>query len=241
MVHIIAVSLCQGDKFMVRIKSMLLTNHNRPKKKIIKLKGIVIHWTANTDVGADALANRNYFNTTNAFASTHYIVDDKQIIRCIPDDEIGYHVGARKYSSLGNDIREGSISPNYFLLGIEMCVNQDGDWNKTYKSTIELAAHLLKKHSLTIDNLYRHYDITGKNCPKMMLEEEPWSEFKMGVARELQQVRVMVNGSYLELDAFIRNGVTYAPVRAVAEALGANVQWDSLNRIVSITTGDNIS
>ncbi|HYE10647.1 MAG TPA: N-acetylmuramoyl-L-alanine amidase, partial [Patescibacteria group bacterium] len=176
---------------MVRIKSMLLTNHNRPKKKIIKLKGIVIHWTANTDVGADALANRNYFNTTNAFASTHYIVDDKQIIRCIPDDEIGYHVGARKYSSLGNDIREGSISPNYFLLGIEMCVNQDGDWNKTYKSTIELAAYLLKKHSLTTDSLYRHYDITGKDCPKMMLEEGPWSEFKVSVARELQQVRIM--------------------------------------------------
>lgn len=221
---------------MVRIKSMLLTNHNRSKKKLIKLKGIVIHWTANTDAGADAVANRNYFNTTSTWASTHYIVDDKQIIRCLPDDEIGYHVGSSKYTRLWNDIREGSQSPNYFLIGIEMCVNRDGDWDKTYDSTIELAAYLLKKHGLTAHNLYRHFDITGKDCPKMMLEDEAWSAFKVKVTRELLQVMVMVNGEHLELDAFIKNDVAYAPVRAVAEALGAKVQWDNPNRTVVITT-----
>jgi N-acetylmuramoyl-L-alanine amidase len=221
---------------MIRIKSMLLTNKNRPKKKLIKLKGLVIHWTANTDAGADAVANRNYFNTTSTFASTHYIVDDKQIIRCLPEDEIGYHVGSSKYARLGNEIREGRYSPNYFLLGIEMCVNSDGDWDKTYNSTIELAAYLLKKHGLTAENLYRHYDITGKECPRMLVEEDAWNEFKVKVTRELLQVRVMVNGEYLELDAFIKNDIAFAPVRAVAEALGAKVQWDDANRTVVITT-----
>lgn len=221
------------------IKNMLLTNHNRPKKKLVKLKGVVIHWTANTNPGADAVANRNYFNTTSNWASTHYIVDDRQIIRCLPDDEIGYHVGSTNYTRLADELREAKYSPNYFLLGIEMCVNEDGDWNRTYNSTVELAVYLLKKHGLTVNNLYRHYDITGKNCPKMMLEENAWNEFKAKVASELLQVQIMVNNNYLNVEAFIKDNITYAPVRAVAEALSAKVEWDNVNRTVVITTADN--
>jgi len=221
---------------MVIIKNMLLTNHNRPGKKIIKLKGIAIHWTANTDAGADAVANRNYFNSTGNYASTHYIVDSKQIIRCLPDDEIGYHVGASRYTELGNSIREGK-SPNYFLLGIEMCVNSDGDWNKTYTSTISLAAYLLKNHGVTVDNLFRHYDITGKECPRMMLEEKPWNEFKAAVAAQLQPVRIKVNGEYLMVDVFMKGDTVYVPVRAIAEAAGAKVDWEAGSRTVLIDTG----
>lgn len=221
---------------MVMIKNMLLTNHNRPGKKIKKLKGIVIHWTANTDTGADAEANRNYFNTTGSYASTHYIVDSKQIIRCIPDDEIGYHVGAARYTELANSIREGNASPNYYLLGIEMCVNKDGDWNKTYEATVGLTAYLLKKHALSVDDVYRHYDITGKACPQIMLEEDSWNEFKSRVAIQLLPVRIQINGKYLAVDAFIKDDMTYAPVRAIAESLGAEVDWDETRRTVIITT-----
>ena len=56
---------------MIPITQALLTNHNRPKFKLKKLKGIVIHWTANTNPGANALANRNYFNTTKNSCSAH--------------------------------------------------------------------------------------------------------------------------------------------------------------------------
>jgi N-acetylmuramoyl-L-alanine amidase len=231
-----AVVLWREGPFMLVIKSMLLTNHNRPKKKLIKLKGIVIHWTANTNPGADAVANRNYFNTTTNWASTHYIVDDKQIIRCIPDDEIGYHVGSSNYTRLAESLRENRYTPNYFLLGIEMCVNRDGDWDKTYSSTVELAAYLLKKHGLTADNLYRHYDITGKDCPRMFIEEAAWNEFKAKVASELHKIRIMVDWKDLQLDAFMKNNSVYAPVRAVAEALGAKVEWDGSTRTVVITS-----
>lgn len=171
---------------MLPIQKMLLTNNNRPGKKIINLKGIVIHWTANTAKGANAVANRNYFNTTANDASAHYIVDDKTIVRCIPDDEIAYHVGASNYTAIGNQIREGSYSPNYFLIGIEMCVNSDADWNKTYQNTIELAAYLLNKYNLSIDDIYRHYDITGKDCPKMMLAEKEWERFKNNVKTHMK-------------------------------------------------------
>jgi N-acetylmuramoyl-L-alanine amidase len=171
---------------MLPIKRLFLTNKNRPKKKIRKLKGIVVHWTANEGKGANALANRNYFNNTTRAASAHYIVDDHQIIQCIPDDEIAYHVGAKKYRTDGIKLSESPYGPNYFLIGIEMCVNKDGVWSKTYQNTIDLIVYLLKKHSLTVDDLYRHYDITGKDCPRMMIDEKDWNSFKIDISVKLK-------------------------------------------------------
>lgn len=177
---------------MLNIQEMLLTNHNRPKKKLQKLKGVAIHYTANYSKGANAIANRNYFNTTNRAASSHYIVDDKAMIRCVPDDEVAYHVGANKYTSIGEIVREKPYSPNFFLIGIEMCVNSDGDFNKMYRNTVDLVVNLLKKYNLTVDNLYRHYDITEKQCPLFMLESKEWNKFKEEVKKALGLVEKTV-------------------------------------------------
>lgn len=177
---------------MIPISQHILTSRrNRPFLRrpdwytIRKLKGIVIHWTANTGRGANAIRTRGYFNTTDRYASAHYIVDDHSIVQCIPDHEVAYHVGGRWYRPIGEEIREGDLTPNYFLIGIEMCVNSDGDWDKTYRHTVELTQHLLNKYNFTINELYRHYDITGKDCPKMMLDEKPWQDFKDAVNRGL--------------------------------------------------------
>ena len=177
-----------------RIDEQLINNYTRPRRPLKKLKAIVIHWTANTSRGADAQANRNYFNNlrprylpdgrvSRVYASAHYMVDDKAIIRCVPDNEMAYHVGARYYKPIGEKLRNHTRgdSPNYYTIGIEMCVNSDGDWDKTYQQTVELTRYLLDKHNLTEKELYRHYDITGKLCPKMMIEESDWQEFKDAV------------------------------------------------------------
>lgn len=173
---------------MIDITNALLTSRrNRPYLRnprqytIYDLKGVIVHWTANTSRGANAWANRNYFNTTTRYASAHYMVDDNRILRCLPDNEVGYHVGARRYRAIGNHIMEDERNPNYFLIGIEMCVNEDGDWDKTYKNTVDLTIHLLNKYNFTIYQLWRHHDITGKDCPKMMIEEEPWQKFRRDV------------------------------------------------------------
>lgn len=173
---------------MLPIQKQFLTNRrtrpalrNRSWYTIRKLKGIVAHWTANSSRGADAQANRNYFNNTTVYASAHYLIDDHSIIQALPDHEVGYHVGGRSYKPIGESIRENNLTPNYFLIGFEMCVNQDGDWNKTYWNSVELAQHLLSKYNFTVNELYRHYDITGKLCPMMMIEEQSWQRFKQDV------------------------------------------------------------
>jgi len=48
--------------------------------------------------------------------------------------------------------------------------------------------------------------------------------------------RIFVNGAPLDATAITREGVTYLPLRAVAEALGAVVQYDKLTNTIQITT-----
>lgn len=160
----------------------LLTNGNaRPQLKLKCVRAIVMHWTANTGKGANAIANRNFFNRETTKASAHYIVDSKNIIRCIPDDEVAYHVGAKQYTAFGESIRPLGKTPNFSTIGIEMCVNSDDDFAvMKYKSRV-LAAKLLLDNHLTIDDLVRHYDITGKNCPQFLLDVKEWDIFRESV------------------------------------------------------------
>ncbi len=213
---------------MLDITNALLTSRrNRPflrdpeRYSIYDLKGVIVHWTANTGRGANAWANRNYFNSTTRYASAHYMVDDKKILQCLPDNEVGFHVGARNYKPVGRSIMEGDRNPNYFVIGIEMCVNSDGDWDRTYKNTVELTRHLLNKYNLTIFQLWRHHDITGKDCPKMMIDEDAWQKFRkdvnegvnLPIAEPVKRARVNVN----DLNVRSGNGTSYSVVAKLNE------------------------
>ena len=48
---------------------------------------------------------------------------------------------------------------------------------------MQLTAWLCVKFDLTADDVIRHYDVTGKNCPKYFVEnEEAWTAFKENVS-----------------------------------------------------------
>lgn len=164
-----------------------------------QMRGVVMHWTANTQKGADALRNRNYFNNgapdekgRPRAASAHYVVDSKTIIQCLPETEVGFHCGDKpmgRYKPAGLALMKGysGLTPNYFTLGVEMCVNSDGKWDMTYENSVALAAELLVKHGLRVESdLYRHFDITGKKCPDMMIDEHAWDAFRMAVALRVE-------------------------------------------------------
>ena len=172
----------------IKISELLLTNKNaRPQLKLNGVRAIIMHWTANTHKGANALANRNYFNNPQTAASAHYIVDSTCILRCVPNDEVAYHVGAKSYAEIGTMIKLPNKSPNFNTIGIEMCVNADDNFDGMKENAIKLAAMLLLDNHLTIDDLLRHYDITGKNCPQFLLEAPAWNDFKQAVQKMMEQ------------------------------------------------------
>lgn len=61
-------------------------------------------------------------------------------------------------------------------------------------------------------------------------------------------IKVTINGAYFspkdaqgkEVPLFTYNGTTYAPVRALCEAAGMRVDYDSASRTARITTGDRV-
>ncbi len=152
------------------IKQDLLTpnKYSRPKTKLKSVKKIVLHWVANPNTTAKQ--NRNYFekrkNGLDGYGSAHYIIDDKEILQCIPDNEMAYHVGSEEYTDYGLNI---SSYPNARTLGVEFCHN---DWEgeptgEVYNKIVYLLFELCKKYELNpIKDICRHFDITGKVCPK---------------------------------------------------------------------------
>ncbi|MFE1630400.1 N-acetylmuramoyl-L-alanine amidase [Brevibacillus reuszeri] len=236
----------------MQIREMLLTNKTaRPGTKITP-KGVVIHWTANERKGADAAANRSYFNNPTTEASAHYIVDDKQIVQCLPENEMGYHVGAKSYKP--DALKQLSSYPNNCTIGIEMCVNQDGDFKAMYQRTLELTADILKRYGWDVDHLWRHFDITGKNCPAYFVSDDyarrftgltaaqAWAKFKDDVQKLLtgnpQKTQKNVDTCnvqlFFETTGFLQDGVSYIPVRAISEAAGAIVEWDPQTKKVTV-------
>ncbi len=69
------------------------------------------------------------------------------------------------------------------------------------------------------------------------IEEEKQTEVDFTDLRELS---VTLNGILLNFDQkpFIENGRTLVPVRAIAEAMGAEVTWDGVLKTVTISRGD---
>lgn len=58
-----------------------------------------------------------------------------------------------------------------------------------------------------------------------------------------QPITVHVDGRYVATDVqpTMKNNRVYLPMRAAAEALGANVSWDNSNRCVSVQKGDTLA
>lgn len=164
------------------IEEMFLTpnQYSRPQKELKNVNGIVIHYTANP--GSSAEANRNYFenlkNKKNKYASSHFVVGlDGEIVQCIPLDEIAY---------ASNNRNDDTIS-------IECChEDEDGKFNEeTYESLVHLVAWLCDEYGLEKEDIIRHYDVTGKLCPKYFVEhKKAWNKFKSDVFDYIESQRV---------------------------------------------------
>lgn len=133
-----------------------------------KIKYIVIHETGNTAAGADAKSHSDYLTDgKSGETSWHYTVDDAEIYHHIPDDEIAWHAGDTKNPKGGNALG----------VGIEFCVNSDGDFEKTLDNGARLTAYLLKAYGLGITAVTQHGDYMEKNCPETLRDSGRWTEF----------------------------------------------------------------
>ena len=150
------------------VELLTINEYSRPALALEQVNGIVIHYTANP--GPTAIQNRSYFEnlaeTHETKASSHFVIGlEGEIVQCIPCNEIAY----------------ASNDRNFDTISIECCIEDEtGKFNgNTYNSLIKLTTWLMGRYELSSEDVIRHYDVTGKNCPKYYVEhEEAWDTFK---------------------------------------------------------------
>lgn len=133
----------------------------------MKPRYITVHETANTSKGANAEMHSRYLLNGGGGRSVgwHFTVDDKEIHQHLPTDENGWHC------------TDGSTGAgNRQSIGIEICVNSDGDYQQAVENAKGLIRDLMKKHGISKSNVVPHKHWTGKNCPTNLLKR--WDDFK---------------------------------------------------------------
>lgn len=113
---------------------------------------VTIHETANTSVGANAAAHANLQSKGNVrSASWHWQVDDKEAVQSFLHNVKCWHAGA----AAGNNTS----------IGIEICVNSDGNFAQAVENAAQLTAQILKERRLNPSHVVQHNRWSGKNCP----------------------------------------------------------------------------
>lgn len=124
---------------------------------------ITIHSTGNPKSTAqnerDYLTNPSNTNETGY----HYVVDEKQIIECIPPNEVAWHAG------------DGRGDGNMKSIGIEIC--ESGNREKTLENALWLVRHL--RVTYKIQKIVRHYDWSRKICPRIMYDQGSWKTWEV--------------------------------------------------------------
>lgn len=140
--------------------------------KLVDINNIVIHYTGNP--GTTAQNNRDYFAKPDTDVCSHFVIGlEGEIIQCVPL----------------NEKSAASNNRNLDTISIEVChPDSSGKFNEdTYNSLVKLTAWLCDAASLKSDDVIRHYDITGKECPKYFVDNESaWNTFLSDVKQELK-------------------------------------------------------
>lgn len=144
-----------------------VNDYSRPGTPLDAINGIVIHYVGNP--GTTAEQNHSYFaglaRSGETYASSHFLVGlDGEILQNVPLDEVAYCSSQR----------------NSDTLSIECChPDEAGEFTQeTYDALVRLTAWLMDYYGLDTSQVIRHYDVTGKECPRYYVQHpEAWEAF----------------------------------------------------------------
>ena len=184
------------------VKLLTPNRFSRPQLALKQVNAVVVHYTSNP--GTSAMENRNYFNnlprinedrTTPTFASSHFVIGlEGEIVQCIPLAEMAY---------ASNDRNSDTVA-------IECChPTKSGQFNeKTCDSLLNLLVYLCLRYGLDpATDIIRHYDVTGKMCPRYYVRHPAaWRELVANAVRRTERVRKELEKPGSEYDLFDQNG-----------------------------------
>lgn len=197
------------------------------KRPLTSIKYIVVHYTGNKN---DTAKNNCYFFRNNSFTeankkrSAHYFVSDKEIICSVPIDYTAYSIGgtAGQYGSTYNGICTNSNS-----ISIEMCGSKTSTTSSeiTQENCMYLIISLCYRLNIPIQNVIRHYDVTGKECPAFLVNDTKWKWFKTKLKhlyRNMGDIMVYDDKNYAVFKQFMNR---YIQERSKTEKTWGDAEW----------------
>ena len=151
-------------------------------------------------------------------AAWHYIAGEGIVIQAVPDVEEAWHCGMK--------------TGNAKSIGIEMI--ESGSRPKVIETCAEFTADMLKKHGLSVKDVKKHFDWTGKNCPRILIDAQyikngmDWDyfmgrvEYYMSEGRP-EKIKLIVNGEKIEAERILKDGYNFVKLRDLAGALGFSI------------------
>lgn len=186
----------------IDVQLLSVNDWSRPGIKVDAIKKIVVHYLGNPETSAQE--NRDYFESLKYLQDTcmsaNYVVGTEgEIIQCVPDGEVAW----------------ASNKANYYSISIENCHHDESGrfTDATYWSDVHLVAYLTEKYGLERDDIIRHYDVTGKDCPKWYVEHPgDWERFKDDVMTYREECRAKQREM---IDELLHEDTTEAPQQDV--------------------------
>ena len=135
-------------------------------------------------------------NGGNRNASADFFVDDTQVLQVNDYNKFyTWHCGDGKG-------KYGITNRN--SVGIEICVNSDGNYDIVFCKAVELTKYLMKELNIPLAHVVRHYDASRKNCPASMSKNNwaLWNTFKKSLTINEEDLTV---AQYDELKNEIEN------------------------------------
>ena len=133
------------------------------------IRYIVVHYTANS--GDTAQNNLDYFAREVTGTSAHYFVDRTSVRQSVKDTDVAWHCGS------SHPIHPECRNAN--SIGVEMCDSVGAVPEATRARTAAFVRELMTKYGVPVENVLRHYDVTGKRCPAPWVDQPgEWEKFK---------------------------------------------------------------
>lgn len=186
----------------MNITEAYCTNNSRYKAaQIFSPQGVVLHSIGTPQPKARVLYN--YWQNNGSPYVVHYMVDDTEILHCMPDNYKCWHV-----CSPGNDkwlgIEMGEPSQIKYTSGATFTVSNlsaaQAYCEKTYKNAVWLIAYLCKKYGWDpMTQVWTHYEVTMRKLSNTdhCDPQHCWDGLGMGydLARLRKDVKAAMYGS----------------------------------------------
>lgn len=150
-------------------------NYSDGNRGMGAIRYIVIHYFGSLGSAAGVA---NYFASAYRGASAHYILDEgPTVYQCVRDKDIAWHCGTsgayrhpycRNSNSIGIEVRPLKLNPAHISV-------EDRDWyfpTAIMDNLVQLTKMLMQRYNIPAENVIRHYDVTGKWCPRPLLGDD---------------------------------------------------------------------